>query len=154
VIGCDDARNKIALYVDRELGGSKALEFEAHLTDCASCRLAYEDSLAVIDGVRAASPLYEVPEHSYAAIEQLAASLAATGGRRPCSRCDPRSMAAAIAMEKTWDTGAIGVLRRRGASAVRAGSVPARYRVARAAGGCRLAGKTSALSYAAELSCS
>src|SRR5580693_4497506 len=74
VIGCHDARNRIALYVDRELSGSEALEFEAHLTDCVPCRLAYEDSRAVIDGVRAASPLYEVPEHSYAAIEQIVAA--------------------------------------------------------------------------------
>jgi anti-sigma factor RsiW len=74
VIGCDDARNKVALYVDRELSGSEALEFEAHLTQCVPCRLAYENSRAVIDGVRAASPLYEVPEHSYAAMEQLVAA--------------------------------------------------------------------------------
>jgi anti-sigma factor RsiW len=74
VIGCDDARNKIALYVDRELCGSEALEVEAHLTECVPCRMAYEDSRAVVDGVRAASPLYEVPEHSYAVIEQLVAA--------------------------------------------------------------------------------
>jgi anti-sigma factor RsiW len=74
VIACDDARNKIALYVDRELSGPEALEFEAHLTQCVPCRLAYEDSRAVVDGVRAASPLYELPEHSYAAIEQLVAA--------------------------------------------------------------------------------
>ena len=74
MIGCDDARNRIALYVDRELSGSEALEFEAHLTECVPCRLAYEDSRAVVDGVRAANPLYEVPEHSYAAVEQLVAA--------------------------------------------------------------------------------
>jgi len=74
VIGCGDARNRIALYVDRELSGPDALELEAHLTQCVACYLAYEDSRAVVDGVRAASPLYEVPEHSYAAIEQLVAA--------------------------------------------------------------------------------
>ncbi len=86
MIGCDDARNKIALYVDRELGGSEALEFEAHLTGCAPCRMAYEDSGAVVDGVRAASPLYVVPELWYAAIELLVAT--------QDSRCAPASLAA------------------------------------------------------------
>ena len=71
MIGCDDAKNSIALYLDRELSGLEALEFEAHLTQCAACRLAYENSRAVVDGIRAASPLYEVPEQSYANIEQF-----------------------------------------------------------------------------------
>ncbi len=74
MIGCDDARNKIALYVDGELSGSEALELEAHLTQCVPCRMAYDDFRAVVDGVRAASPLYELPEHSYAAIEQMVAA--------------------------------------------------------------------------------
>ena len=69
VIPCDDARNKIALYVDCELSGSEALEFEAHLIAVRSMLSGFEDSRAVVDGIRAASPLYEVPEHSYAAIE-------------------------------------------------------------------------------------
>jgi anti-sigma factor RsiW len=73
MIGCSEARRRIALYVDREISGPEALEFEAHLTECAQCRREYEDFRGVVDATRAASPLYEVPEQSYAAIERLVA---------------------------------------------------------------------------------
>jgi len=53
MIPCDESEHKIALYVDHELSGAEALELEAHLTECARCRLAYED-------LRAAS-LYRDP---------------------------------------------------------------------------------------------
>jgi anti-sigma factor RsiW len=74
MIGCDEAARRIALYIDREISGQDALEFEAHLTECMPCRHAYEDFRELVDATRAASPLYEVPEHSYAAIEQLVAA--------------------------------------------------------------------------------
>ena len=37
---CSQIRPRIALYVDREVTGKEALEFEAHLTECAECRRA------------------------------------------------------------------------------------------------------------------
>ena len=37
---CSEVRPRIALYVDREVTGAEALEFEAHLTECAECRRA------------------------------------------------------------------------------------------------------------------
>jgi len=48
--------------------GQEALEFEAHLTDCAACRREYADLRATVDAVRGVGPLYEAPEHSYAAV--------------------------------------------------------------------------------------
>lgn len=64
---CAEIRPRIALYVDGELTGAEALEFEAHLTDCAECRREYDDLRDTVDAVRGARPLYEVPEQSYAA---------------------------------------------------------------------------------------
>src|SRR5260370_6374597 len=71
---CDESEHKTALYVDHELSGAEALELEAHLTECARCRLAYEDLRSVVDAVRLASPLYEIPERSYASAERLVAA--------------------------------------------------------------------------------
>lgn len=70
---CAEIRPRIALYVDRELTGAEALEFEAHLTDCPECRRAYEDLRETVDAVRGARPLYEVPERSYAAVHRVVA---------------------------------------------------------------------------------
>lgn len=70
---CSDIRPRIALYVDRELTGAEALDFEAHLSDCAECRRAYDDLRETVDAVRGARPLYEVPEQSYAAVLEVVA---------------------------------------------------------------------------------
>lgn len=70
---CSEIRPRIALYVDREVTGAEALDFEAHLTECAHCRGEYDDLRGTVDAVRGASPLYEVPERSYAAVEGLVA---------------------------------------------------------------------------------
>ena len=48
--------------------GAEALDFEAHLTECAGCRREYDDLRGTVDAVRGARPLYEVPERSYAAV--------------------------------------------------------------------------------------
>jgi anti-sigma factor RsiW len=82
VIGCAEATRDIALYIDHELKGQEALEMEAHLTGCASCRLVYQDSRAAIDAVRAASPFYEVPDQCYVKIRKLVES----GERGPLHR--------------------------------------------------------------------
>jgi anti-sigma factor RsiW len=71
VISCIEAGHRTAFYVDHELSGIEALEFEAHLTECRECRLAYEDLRDTVDAVRLAAPLYEIPERSYARVEQL-----------------------------------------------------------------------------------
>jgi anti-sigma factor RsiW len=68
---CSEIRSRIALYVDREVTGSEALDFEAHLTECAECRRAYDDLRSVVDAARGASPLYEVPERSYENVRKI-----------------------------------------------------------------------------------
>ncbi len=73
MINCSEVRPRIALYVDREVAGAEALEFEAHLTECAECRREYDELRETVDAVRGASPIYELPEQSYAAVEGIVA---------------------------------------------------------------------------------
>jgi anti-sigma factor RsiW len=95
VINCAEAKRNITLYIDHELQGFETIEMEAHLTECASCRLAYEDSRAAVDAVRAASPLYEISGQSYLNIRKLVES----GERRPLHRrWMPLSAIAALAV--------------------------------------------------------
>jgi anti-sigma factor RsiW len=70
---CSEIRPLIALYVDRELTGPETLDFEAHLTECTECRRAYDDLRGAVDAVRAASPLYEVPERPLEAVRKMVA---------------------------------------------------------------------------------
>jgi len=70
---CSEIRPRIALYVDREVTGAEALEFEVHLTECKQCRREYDELRATVDAVRGASPIYDAPEQSYAAIKSLVA---------------------------------------------------------------------------------
>jgi anti-sigma factor RsiW len=73
MMNCSQIGPRLALYVDREVAGAEALEFEAHLTECAECRREYDDLRGTVDAVRAARPIYELPEQSYAAIEGMVA---------------------------------------------------------------------------------
>jgi anti-sigma factor RsiW len=73
MMSCSEIRPRIALYVDREVTGAEALEFEAHLSECAECRRAYDDLRETVDAVLGASPLYEAPERSYAAVQGIVA---------------------------------------------------------------------------------
>jgi anti-sigma factor RsiW len=73
MLSCSEIRPRIALYVDREVNGAEALEFEAHLTECAECRREYDDLRETVDAVRGACPIYEVPERSYAAVQGMVA---------------------------------------------------------------------------------
>jgi anti-sigma factor RsiW len=95
VINCAETKRNIALYIDHELQGIETIEMEAHLTECASCRRAYEDSRAAVDAVRAASPLYEIPDQCYLNIRKLVESRE----RRPLHRrWMPLSAVAALAV--------------------------------------------------------
>jgi anti-sigma factor RsiW len=73
MMSCSEIRPRIALYVDREVTGAEALEFEAHLTECAQCRREYDDLRETVDAVRATCPIYEVPDGSYAAVQGMVA---------------------------------------------------------------------------------
>lgn len=68
-MSCSEIRPRIALYVDREVAGAEALDFEAHLTECAECRRAFDGLRGTVDALRGARPLYEVPEQSLAAVQ-------------------------------------------------------------------------------------
>jgi anti-sigma factor RsiW len=70
---CSEVGPRIALYVDREVSGAEALQFEAHLTECAECRQAFDDLRGTVDAVRTASPFYEAPEGLYVAVEKIVA---------------------------------------------------------------------------------
>jgi anti-sigma factor RsiW len=74
MMSCAEVRPRIALYVDREVTGAEALDFEAHLTECTECRRAYDELRGIVDALRGARPLYEVPEQSYRAIEAMVAT--------------------------------------------------------------------------------
>jgi anti-sigma factor RsiW len=71
MITCDEARSRIQPYVDNELSGPQILELEAHLIDCPGCRRRYDSLRAAVDPVRAASPLYEISEGSFARAEHV-----------------------------------------------------------------------------------
>lgn len=71
MLGCSEIRPRIAFYVDREVTGAEALDFEAHLTDCSECRSVYEQLRDTVDAVRGARPLYEVPERSYRTVQSI-----------------------------------------------------------------------------------
>ncbi len=79
---CAQIRPRIALYVDREIAGAEALEFEAHLTECNLCRVAFDELRETVDAVRSVSPLYEVPESSYAAVQAMVADWEQRKSRR------------------------------------------------------------------------
>lgn len=79
---CPEVRPRIALYVDREVSGAEALEFEAHLTDCAECRRVYDDMRETVDAVRGARPLYDVPDESFAAVQSLVSEWQGRQGQR------------------------------------------------------------------------
>lgn len=62
---CGEIRPRVALYIDREIKGAEALEFEAHLSECARCRHVYDELRLSVDEVRAARPLYDPTDQSY-----------------------------------------------------------------------------------------
>lgn len=71
MLTCADVQPRIALYLDREVTGAEALDVEAHLTECASCRREHDTLRATVDAVRGAVPLYDPPDQSYAAVATL-----------------------------------------------------------------------------------
>jgi anti-sigma factor RsiW len=68
---CEVAFPQIQLYVDQELTATEAADLEAHLLDCHGCRAIFEEMRAIVDDVRAAAPLYEVPDRSEIAVSEL-----------------------------------------------------------------------------------
>jgi anti-sigma factor RsiW len=80
---CDEVRHRLHPYIDNELAPEESLQVEAHLMDCARCRAEYDAIRSVVDVVRGARPLYEMPETSAARAQAL---IAAHGRRRALAR--------------------------------------------------------------------
>jgi len=74
MMGCQEVRGKIHLYVDNELSSDDSVQVEAHLMDCERCRAEHDAIRSVVDTVRGASPLYEVPESAARRVELLVAA--------------------------------------------------------------------------------
>lgn len=68
---CAQIGKRVHAYLDHELPAAEMLEFESHLMDCPACRGSYESVRAVVDVVRGAKPVYDVPEASLAAARSL-----------------------------------------------------------------------------------
>lgn len=70
-MSCAEIRSQVTLYIDREIKAAEVLEIEAHLSECAACRRAYDELRHSVDEVRAARPLYDPTEQSYAAVREI-----------------------------------------------------------------------------------
>ena len=68
---CEQARLMIHPYIDGELSPKEILEFETHLMECERCRAEYHNTRTVVDTVRGARPLYELPADSLRKAELL-----------------------------------------------------------------------------------
>jgi anti-sigma factor RsiW len=71
---CTEVREKLHLYVDDELPQAEVLELEKHLVECPACSAEYQNVRMVVDTVRGAQPLYDVPESSLEAARALVAA--------------------------------------------------------------------------------
>ncbi len=71
---CAEARQKLHLYVDDELPPAEVLELEKHLVECPACSAEYQNVRIVVDTVRGAKPLYDVPESSLETARALVAA--------------------------------------------------------------------------------
>jgi mycothiol system anti-sigma-R factor len=60
--GCDDCRDNLQLYFDKELRGHDLVEFRAHLEKCAVCQQALKEEEELSRLLRRARPLYSAPE--------------------------------------------------------------------------------------------
>lgn len=69
-MNCRHVVEQIPLYVDGELQATESLQVESHLVECAACRGRFESLSSVVETVRAARPLYQIPEASLQAAEQ------------------------------------------------------------------------------------
>lgn len=55
---CDDFRSRLTLYLDNELQGTERHVLEAHLEECAPCRITFENDRSFIEKVRESAPLH------------------------------------------------------------------------------------------------
>ena len=60
-MNCRECKEKISLYIDKELTDEEALEFEKHLKECQNCRIEFENTKKIIETV-GNMPLEKLPE--------------------------------------------------------------------------------------------
>jgi mycothiol system anti-sigma-R factor len=60
--GCNDYRESIRLYLDKELRGPYVVEFRAHMDKCADCCRAFEAEEEYARALRQWRPLYSAPD--------------------------------------------------------------------------------------------
>lgn len=60
-MNCKEFKEKISLYIDKELTDEEALEFEKHLKECHNCRVEFENTKRIIEIVKN-MPLEKLPE--------------------------------------------------------------------------------------------
>lgn len=60
-MNCDEAQELITALVDQELDQAKRLTLEAHLKECAGCRLGFEEELALKQKIRRAGARMHAP---------------------------------------------------------------------------------------------
>ena len=60
-MSCQETREFLDAYVDRELDVMTTLQFERHLTDCVDCRAKFEQYQQFHDSVRSRIPYFQAP---------------------------------------------------------------------------------------------
>src|SRR6185503_1631920 len=71
MLSCEEARRIIPLYLDSELPGVELARFEAHIDVCEGCEYLLAREREWLSSLRAASPLYNVPDQLRQSIELL-----------------------------------------------------------------------------------
>lgn len=70
-MNCEQAREKISLYIDGELSKDQAEELENHMKDCKECHEEYLSLLQVVESVKAIEPLALAEDFSEELKEKL-----------------------------------------------------------------------------------
>src|SRR5262245_61331278 len=71
MLSCEEARRIIPLYLDSELPGVELARFEAHIEVCDACEYLLSREREWLSTLRAASPLYKVPDNLRESIELM-----------------------------------------------------------------------------------
>lgn len=96
MIGCEQARGWIQLYIDGEIGVREQLALEAHLVECADCRAEHDALRDVVDTVRGSKPLYRPPASLLQDSRLLVTKHQATQGKRARLRAGLLAAAAVL----------------------------------------------------------
>jgi anti-sigma factor RsiW len=73
MLRCNQIQFQVAFYLDGELRQEDKRLIDAHLLGCVTCREGFAQERRLVEGIRAAHPLYSAPPALRARIEQLLA---------------------------------------------------------------------------------